>query len=200
MSEKAVLKAASRQDTGKGVARRLRMAGRVPAVAYGGGMEPTPLSVNPDDVIELFDNPKGKNIVFDVELEDGKVVTDLMVKSYQIDPVRRDLLHVDMFAVDMDREIVALVPVKAVGRSAGVKAGGILSTLRPDVHIKAKPGEIPAVIEVDVTDLNPGQTILAADLTLPEGVEPGYKANYGLLTIVMPRKKKALLAEAAKEE
>ena len=199
MSERTVLKAESRQDTGKGVARRLRMAGRVPAVAYGGGMDPKPLSVDPDDVVELFDNPKGKNIVFNVELEDGQVMTDLMVKSYQIDPVRRELLHVDMFAVDMDREIVALVPVKAVGRAAGVKAGGILSTLRPDVHIKAKPGDIPAVIEADVTNLNPGQTIQAADLSLPEGVAPGYKANYGLLTIVMPRKKKALLAEAAKE-
>lgn len=199
MSENAILNAQSRNDTGKGVARRLRQAGRVPAVCYGGELEPRAMSLDPVDVIELFDNPKGKNIVFDLNVDDGsETLANLMVKSYQIDPVRRDLLHVDIFAIDMDRPIVALVPVKAVGRAAGVRQGGILSVLRPDVHIKAKPGDIPAVIEVDVTDLLPGQTIQAEDITLPEGVDPGYKANYGLLTIVMPRKKKALLAEEAK--
>ena len=145
MSERATIKAESRQDSGKGIARRLRMAGRVPAVCYGGGMEPKKLSLNPEDIVELFDNPKGKNVVFNIELGDGTVMSDLMVKSYQIDPVRRDLLHVDMFAVDLARPIVALVPVKPTGRAAGVKAGGILSVLRPDVHIKAKPDHIPEI-------------------------------------------------------
>jgi len=193
MSAEYVVNVEAREKSGKGVARKLRAAGKVPAVVYGHEQEARALAVDPDAIIELFENPKGKNVVFALDVEDGGRIDNVMVKDYQIDPVRRELLHVDFCVVDLERPIVRLVPIAPTGRAAGVRMGGILSVLRPDIHIKARPMDIPVSIEADVTELKPAQTILAADVELPEGVEPGYRANYGLLTVVMPRKKKAAL-------
>lgn len=193
------LSAQPRMTSGKGVARKLRAEGAIPAVVYGRNSQPLSLSMKPGDIIDLFDNPKGKNVVFNVQVEGGEKIENLMVKSYQIDPVSRALLHVDLFMVELDRPIRALVPVKAVGRAQGVRMGGILSVLRPDMHVMARPLDIPASIEADVTPLTPGQTIQAEDIVLPEDVAPGFRANYGLLTVVMPRKQRALLKESEGE-
>lgn len=184
------LQASLRDATGKGVARKLRAAGSIPAVCYGQEVEaPMPLTIRPESIISLFDNPKGRNVVFNLVIDGGKTIKNVMVKDYDLDPIRRDLLHVDFQVVDMERPIVARVPIEPVGRAAGTRIGGVLSLLRTDIDVKARPAHIPAKIEVDVTELTAGQTILAADVSLPEGVEPGYRANYGMMRIIMPRKK-----------
>ncbi|MEM1349161.1 MAG: 50S ribosomal protein L25 [Myxococcota bacterium] len=198
--EEYVVHVDARGKSGKGVARKLRAAGMVPAVVYGHEQDAKALAVDPDAILELFENPKGKNVVFALDVEGGARIENVMVKDYQIDPVRRELLHVDFCVVDLERPIVRLVPIVPVGRAKGVRMGGILSVLRPDIHIKARPMDIPVQIEADVTELAPTQTILAADVELPAGVEPGYRANYGLLTVVMPRKKKATLKEEQEAE
>lgn len=195
MSEMVTLEVERRASAGKGVARKLRADGKIPAVCYGREETPLSLALSPDDVVDLFDNPKGKNVVFHLKLDSGEVLENVMVKTYQIDPVRRNLLHVDFFMVDLDREIRALVPVHPVGTPKGVRMGGILSVLRPDMHIMARPMDIPARIEVEVDEMVPGNTIQAEDVVLPENVGPGFRANYGLLTVVMPRKQRALLKE-----
>ncbi len=192
--EKVVLEVSSRENSGKGVARKLRVEGLVPAVCYGLNTEAKKLQVPVDSIVKLFDNPKRYNVLFDLKIDGETVIEDVMVKSYQLSPVRRDLLHVDFYVVDLKQPIHARVPIKSVGRAKGVRLGGILNVIRPDIDIKARPLDIPVSIDVDVSHLEPGQTILANDLTLPEGVEPGYKSNYGLFRVVMPRKRAAVAA------
>ena len=189
------IQAQVREKAGTGVARQLRREGNIPAVCYGSGMEnPMNLAVSSEAVIELFAHPKGRNVLFDLEVEGGQRVTNVMVKSYDVSPVKRDLLHADFYAVDMDEQVLAKVPLRSVGRPAGVKLGGMLNMIRPDIDIKARPSDIPAYIEVDVSELEPGHTIQAQDVVLPEGVAPGFRANYGLFRVVMPRKRAAVLA------
>jgi len=197
---KPTLEVTSRDTSGKGVARKLRAVGSVPAVCYGQDSEPKLLSVSVESVEELFDNPLRQNVVFDLKVDADTVVENVMVKSYQLSPVRRDLLHVDFYIIDLDQIIRTKVPIKSVGRAAGVREGGILNVIRPDIDIKARPMDIPASIEVDVSNLRVGQTIQAEDVEFPEGVEPGYKANHGLFRVVIPRKRAAAGAEEEEEE
>ena len=195
--EKVVLDVTSRDTSGKGVARKLRAEGLVPAVCYGLNTEAQKLQVPVESIVKLFDNPKRYNVLFDLQIDGETVIKDVMVKTYQLSPVRRDLLHVDFFVVDLKQPINARVPIKSVGRAKGVRIGGILNVIRPEIDIKARPLDIPVSIEVDVSHLDAGQTILANDIELPEGVEPGYKSNYGLFRIVMPRKRAATAAAEA---
>lgn len=193
------LDVASRTSTGKGVARRLRAAGQVPAVCYGFGQDPVTVAVDPSDIIGLFDTPRGKNILFDLSV-DGDSIPNVMVKSYQVHPVRRELMHVDFLVVDLEEPVRVAVPIKTVGTARGVRQGGILNIVRPDIDIFARPSDIPDFIEIDVSELVTGQTIQAEDVTLPEQVDPAWKANYGLVRVVMPRKQAALLRGTEGEE
>lgn len=201
MSDKTTqtLEVNSRQDSGKGVARKLRANDLVPAVCYGQDSEPRKLSVAPDDIIGLFEGPQRQNVVFSLKVDGEQTIENVMVKTYQLSPVRRDLLHVDFQIVDLDQPIRTKVPLESVGRPKGVRLGGILNVIRPDIDIRARPLDIPPTIKVEVGDLEPGNTILASDVVLPEGVEPGFKSNYGLFRVVMPRKRAALNAEGEEE-
>lgn len=183
-----VLSVTKREATGKGVARRLRVAGQIPAVVYGRGEAATSLQLAPESVTKLFENPKGKNVLFDLDLG-VEQIKNVMVKDYLIHPVKRSLLHVDFFQVDLEKPVKVEVPIEAVGRAKGVAEGGVLTTIRPTVEIFAKPAQIPAKVEIDVTELVAGQTVTAKDLVLPEGVMPGWRAPYGLMRVVMPRRK-----------
>ncbi len=196
--EKVVLDVSSRDSSGKGVARKLRVEGLVPAVCYGLNTEARKLQVPVESIVSLFDNPKRYNVLFDLRIDEDTVIEDVMVKSYQLSPVRRDLLHVDFYVVDLKQPIHARVPIQSTGRAQGVRMGGILNVIRPEIDIKARPLDIPVSVSVDVTSLRAGETILANDVELPEGVEPGYKSNYGLFRVVMPRKRAAANAEAEK--
>lgn len=196
------LQANTREGKGKGVARKLRAAGSIPAVLYGTDVEtPLSLSLDPNDILDLFEQPKGKNVLFDVSVKDGSNVSNVMVKDYDVDPVRRNLLHVDLQAVDTNTPIRVKVPIKPTGRSAGQRLGGILNVIRPNIDVYARPEDIPAEIEISVNDLKVGETILASMVALPEGVAPAFRSDYGLLRVVMPRKRAAELKteDAAKE-
>ena len=187
-TERTELTASRREGTGKGVARKLRAQGLIPAVCYGSKSEPMHLSLPPDAIVTLFNNPKGKNVVFNLSV-DGQPVENVMVKDYVVDPVRRNLLHVDFQVVDLDRKIRVRVPINPVGRAAGTRIGGVLSIIRPDIDIQARPLDIPPQVDIDVTELTAGQTILASNVSMPERVEPAFRSDYGLIRVVMPRKK-----------
>ena len=199
--ETPLLRAKVRDNSGTGVARQLRRDGDIPAVCYGYDLEaPLNLSVSIDEVTALFDHEMGRNVVFNLEVEGGKKLENVMVKSYQVSPVKRHLLHADFYSVDTEKLVHAKVPLRSKGKPAAMRLGGILNMIRPDIDIKARPADIPAAIEVDVSALKVGQTIQAGDIELPQGVEPGYKANYGLFRVIMPRKKAMLAAEAGEAD
>ncbi len=186
MSNKPTFKAEKRVDSGKGVARKLRAAGKIPAVCYGTD-ETVSLSADPKVLTELLTGPFRTNLVFRLEI-DGDVLEDVMVREYQLDPVRRTLLHADFVAVDPNQKLKVTVPVKSTGRAKGVREGGKLRNVRPEVDVFALPNEIPVKIVHDVTGVGLNEVVRASELELPEGVEPAYTNDYSVFSVAAQRK------------
>ncbi|MFU8802669.1 MAG: 50S ribosomal protein L25 [Bradymonadaceae bacterium] len=199
METEQTLQVQHRQATGKGVARKLRAQGLIPAVCYGELDENLPVTINPEEFAKIQATPRGLNSVFHIEFDGGKKIQNVMLSDYQVDPVTRDLLHADLVAVDMDKPIVVTVPIEPTGRAAGVRMGGKLRVIQPRVKVRCRPSDIPEIITVDVTNLGPEGAIMASHLPFPEGVEPGFKGDHALMRIEMPRVVAAKTEEKGKK-
>ena len=177
-----------REAGSKGVARRHRADGRLPAVLYGHGVtEPVCLSADPIQVKKGLENPKGFNAVFHLNF-DGQTVP-VMVRDIQRDAISRDILHVDFVAPDLDKPIVAIVPVNLIGKSIGVSTGGRLRKPYREVKLRSKPVDVPAQVEIDVTNMDQGDEVRASTMPLPAGVEPVFDRDYLVVKVLKPRGK-----------
>lgn len=163
------LSAKVRSNAGKGVARKLRADGLIPAVIYGKGEGNLMLTVSPRDLRRAMDPQRKLNTFFTVTVEgkDGTTVEQCVLTDYQADPIRDEFLHVDFLRVDPESEVVTKIPVEYVGRAVGVVAGGKLRTYQRTVRIAAKPAQIPVSLSVDVGPLGAGDSLRMEDLTLP---------------------------------
>jgi large subunit ribosomal protein L25 len=154
-----------REERGKNAARRMRVAGEVPGVLYGGQGGPMPLALNTKQLSTLLRSESGQNTVFQVRLPGGD--QPAMVKDWQVDPVKGKLLHVDIVRVAMDVRVRVNVPVHTFGEAQGVKLqGGIFEMVTRDVEIECLPAEIPGEFRVDITDFMIGRQLRAGDLPL----------------------------------
>lgn len=165
--EASALTVEVRHSTGKGVARSLRRAGRIPGIMYGGGGERVALSVDLHTLKKAIDPDLRWNTWFNLTVkEDGKadVTESVIAVDRQIDPLRREIVHVDFLRVDPAKEIDATVPVEYSGRPVGVKAGGKLKTFRRYAKISATPNAIPVKVMIDIGHLEGDQTMRIADL------------------------------------
>ena len=193
--ETTTLQAEVRASRGKGPARRLRAEGKVPAVFYGPGVQPTPLTLPPRELTKALRSDRGRNVVFKLSV-DGKDEL-AMVKDLMTDPVTQELLHVDLYRVFEDKELEVNVPFHAHGRAAGVVQGGMLNVTRRTLPLRTTPANIPVSIDVDVTHLGLKETISVEDIDLPEGVECTLRPKLTLVIILEPRKAAAAAAEEA---
>lgn len=157
-----------RKERGKGPARRLRNEGKIPAVLYGQGIEPTPLTVSPKDIKKALTGEKGRNVLLDVQF--GGRSEHAMVREVAVDPVSREPIHVDFYRVSLDQPVEAVVPFATKGRAVGVQKGGKLGVTYRTLPVRCTPERIPTKIEVDVSALDLGGHIAVQDLQLPEGV------------------------------
>jgi large subunit ribosomal protein L25 len=177
-----------RQATGKGHARKLRAAGRIPAVCYSPSMEATPLQVDPLELDRLLrKSAAGMNTLFDLKGGglDGKTV---LVKALQRDPVRGQLLHADLFAIDAAKQIEVSVPVHIAGVAVGVRlGGGILDLPMREIEVTCLPRAIPEEFTIDVSALQLGDSIHVRDVPLPEGVTLMSDPDLTLVSVVAPR-------------
>jgi large subunit ribosomal protein L25 len=161
----ATLQAEKRETRGKNEARRLRAAGRIPAVVYGAGREKAvEISVDPKVLLRILHSESGVNTLIGLEgadLAGGKV----LVKEYQLDPIDHRLLHADFYAVAMDQAITVTVPIVVKGEPRGVKQqGGIVDFVTRDLEIECLPGEIPEHIDIDISELMLHQGVRVRDL------------------------------------
>ena len=164
------LVAEKRDGTGKGVARKLRAAGRVPAVLYGVGVEPTALSVDAKDLYHLLHTGAGTNVLVDLKVGSKKHLA--LPRDVQRDHIRGRYVHVDFLAVRADAMITLTVPIRLVGESPGVKLGGVLEHHLWDLQVECLPTDVPDAIEADVSVLEEiGTSLKVADLPVPEGVK-----------------------------
>ncbi len=195
--EAIALESSTREGRGKGAARRLRAAGRVPAVIYGHGVdEPVAVSLDPKALDTALANPKGDNAVFQVTVDDGAGHT-VLVRELQRHPVSREILHLDLVSPDLEQPIITAVPLEFSGKSVGVVTGGRLRTPYREVRLRAKPADVPASIAIDITPLDQGDGITISQIDLPAGVEAVYERDYVIVKVMKPRGKKA---EAAADD
>lgn len=179
-----------RYKTGKGMARSLRAQGKIPAVCYGASLEqPLPLEVDTREFRGSLDPVRRHNTVIDLTVEDGgnpaRSVT-VMVKDYQLHPIRRDLTHVDFVAVDADHQVTIEVPIEFTGKAKGLVDGGTLHVVRHALEIRCKPGDIPAKVLVDVSGLDVGGVLHISDLQLAAGITPNLPGHLTVITCVAP--------------
>ncbi|MDE2982645.1 MAG: 50S ribosomal protein L25 [Gemmatimonadota bacterium] len=161
-----------RGESGKGAARKLRRAGRVPGVIYGGGDEPVMVSMEARETLQLFQSIPVDNTILNLSLDGEASPEQALVREVQVHPYRTELLHVDFIRVQRGVPIEVHVPVHLMGLPDGVRnEGGILEQVAHDIIVKCVPSLIPEAIEMDVTGLGIGDVLRAGDLVMPEGVE-----------------------------
>jgi len=181
------LKSARRSESGKGVARKLRVAGRIPAVYYGRGEASIPLAINLRELQELFDRAEGANVIVDLKITgDGSQDMKALIREIQRDPVGGNILHIDLQHISLTERITVEVPVVLVGTPAGVKdSGGILEHLLREVEVECLPTDIPARLEVDVSGLQIGDTLHVSDIKA-ERATIKTEADRAIATVVPP--------------
>jgi large subunit ribosomal protein L25 len=195
--EQTVIEAQRRTPGGKNVNRRLRVAGTIPAVVYGPGRQPLPLSVNPEVVTTLLHSAGGRNKILSLTVDGGQ--TNVIVKDYQLDPVLGRLIHVDFFEVAMDRTLEVTVNVEVVGTAEGVKLGGIMDLVTRSLDVECLPSDIPTSIKVDVSALKINEYIRVKNIPVDPKVKILTDAEVVVVTIVPPIKEEVPAAEAPTE-
>ena len=169
MSDTLSIEVQPRQETGKNANRRARAAGKIPAVVYGGGKESVSIAVDRKTLLDTMKGHSGETPIFLLKLGDKE--RHAMIRNMDIDPLSRQVIHVDFQRVMMDQKVRVAVPVELVGTAIGVKTeGGMLDFVTREIHIECLPGDIPKHLEFDVTELHVGQHVEAGDVKLPENV------------------------------
>ncbi len=185
-----------RTQTGKGVARRTRATGKVPAILYGHKETPVPLSLDPGALLKSLDKDRKRNTVFTLAVANGEKSEQVtaMIRDFQIHPISRKLVHVDFIRISMDEEINVTVPLILIGMPIGVIDGGNLHASIHALALAAKPGAIPTKIEIDVSTLKIGDALHVSDLKLPAGVRSLLPPKEAVASVVAPRAEKVEVA------
>ncbi len=191
------LVAEPRTDSGKGVARKLRAAGRVPAVLYGAGVESTPLSVDSKELFHLLHTGAGANVLVDLVVDGQEHLA--IPRDVQRDHIHGRFIHLDFLAVRRDEKIHISVPVRVVGESAGVKAGGVVEHHLWEVEVECLPTDVPEAIEVDITELEIGMGLRVSDLVAPQGATILTNPEDSVVAVQQPQMAVELEEEEAAE-
>lgn len=183
----ATLDAVTRDSRGKNEARRLRAAGRIPAVVYGGSDGALPVSVDPKILSRILHSGAGVNTIIGLNVE-GVGTTQVLVKEFLLDPVHHKMLHADFYRVQMDKAITVTVSVQVRGEPRGVKVqGGVLELPHREVELECLPGEIPQYIEVDASELMIGQSVRLRDVAAGAKWTPLSDPDTLLAHVVAPK-------------
>jgi large subunit ribosomal protein L25 len=200
----ATLDAKKRDGRGKNEARRLRVAGQIPAVVYGArkeGQAPegVPVAVDPKEVLRILHSESGANTLINLKLDGGE--SRVMVRDFQLDPITHQLLHADFYQLAMDKAIIVSVPVVVKGEPQGVKQqGGLLDFVTREIQVQCLPTDIPEKIEVDVSELMLHQSVRVKELAESPKWKMITDGETMLVHVVMPKaEESAATTEAAAE-
>lgn len=184
----STLEAVKRTTFGDNNAGRLRRAGQIPAVLYGGGeKEAVSLSVDPKALSKILHSKSGVNTLISLKL-DGAGDTRVLVKDYQIEPISHRLIHADFYKVAMDKALTLTVPVHLVGEAKGVKAqGGVVEFVNREIEIEVLPADIPEHIDIDITELMLHQGVRVRDIGADKKWKPVTAADLLIVHVIMPK-------------
>ena len=198
--------AEAREGTGKGAARKLRAAGRVPAILYGHGMDPLALSVDSRELFHLLHTGAGANVLVDLVVDGTEHLA--LPRDVQRDHIRGRFVHVDFLAVRRDEKIHVTIPLRIVGESPGVKAGGVLEHHLWELNVECLATDVPEAIDVDISGLEIGSGVRVSDLKVRSGVTILTNPEDSVVAVTQPQvaveeeeeAAEAVEGEAAEEE
>jgi large subunit ribosomal protein L25 len=196
-----VVAAESRTETGKNVNRRLRTKGLIPGVLYGAKNKATPVAVSPKEISTILRSASGENTLFDLDL--GGSRRKVILKEFQLEPIKNQLLHADFYEVALDKTLEVKVHVEIQGVPVGVKTqGGVLDFVTRELEIECLPTDIPEKIVVDVSELEIGKHLRVSDIKFSDKVKVLTGAEVVVVHVVAPRAEEevAPAAEAAPVE
>ncbi|MCG3112946.1 MAG: 50S ribosomal protein L25 [Candidatus Manganitrophus sp. SB1] len=194
--QKIEIQSEFRKEAGKGVARQLRMRGKIPAVLYGAGAS-TLLTMDPKDINKVLHSASGENTLITLQITGGSGEESrvAILRDFQRDPITGKVLHADLFEINMNEPIVVKVPVEVTGTvSVGVKEGGVLQHNLREMEIRCLPSLIPDHIQVDASALAIGESVHAKDIRLAEGIEVMTDPDQVVVSVAAP------ISEAKLEE
>ncbi|BAQ68243.1 50S ribosomal protein L25 [Rhodovulum sulfidophilum] len=167
------LNATVRTGTGKGAARQARRDHLVPGIVYGGGAEPLPINIKYNELLKRLKAGRFLSTLFNLKV-DGQEDVRVICRGVQRDVVKDLPTHVDLMRLRRTSRIKLFIPVEFVGEetSPGLKRGGVLTVVRPEVELVVTAGDIPEKLTVDVSALNVGDIVHISDITLPQGTTP----------------------------
>lgn len=178
------LNATARDKSGKGACRQLRRDNKIPAVVYGAKIEPAMLSLDTSSFDKIIREHGSTGLFFNLNVDGQEKV--VMLKDLQMDTFGLNYVHIDFHEIDMNKPVNVVIPVEAVGESAGVKAGGLLQVIRRELEVLCKPKDTPEKVEVDITALEIGDSVHVEDIDLGDAVEIPHEVNFTIVTIVPP--------------
>ncbi|HBR18050.1 MAG: hypothetical protein A3G39_09820 [Deltaproteobacteria bacterium RIFCSPLOWO2_12_FULL_43_16] len=201
--EQIELTAQQRTGLGKGAAKKLRREGLIPCILYGpASKETTPLVVKTVDLSKALATEAKSNVLVTLKIEgDKKKARTVMFRGFQRDPLKRDIIHIDLYELMMDHKIIVDVPVHFTGKAQGVALGGILQHEARTLKVECLPNQIPDKIDVDVTPLAIGHSLHVKDITLPQGLKVVGDPNITVALVTAPTAEvEVKTAEEAKAE
>jgi len=164
------IKAESRKETGKKIAKKLRKQGKIPAIIYGEKKDSIPITIPLETLKEIFKTEKGENTVLKIHRDDIEV--DAMLKEVQYDYLSENIIHADFLRIDLNKPVLVWVPIETKGEPIGVKMeDGVFDFVTRDIQVKCLATKIPQKFELDVSELHAGHSIKAEDLEIEEGVK-----------------------------
>ncbi len=181
------LNAKLRETSGKGAARQLRQNKKIPAIVYGGKNDPVMLSLDANDFDKIIRDNGSTGLFFNLNI-DGKAGKDkiVMLKDIQMDTFSMYYLHIDLHEIDMDTKVTITIPIETIGASKGVEAGGVIQIIRRELDIVCKPADTPNAIQVDITDLDIGDSLHVEDIDLGEEIEIPHEVDFTIITVSAP--------------
>jgi large subunit ribosomal protein L25 len=190
MAQQAKLTAQKRTEIGRNAIKKVKNDGLVPGVIYGSNLEPINLQINGRELLNVLSRASGENILVELEIQDGNEKQNAlaMIQEIQHHPLQREILHVDFHAVSANETVSAEIPIETTGEAVGVKVqGGLLEHILRYLEVECLPGDLPQLIEVDVTNLEVGQSLHVRELNLPPGVEATTDPEQTVVAVVEPR-------------
>jgi len=189
-----------RTETGTNANRRLRQSGQIPAVVYGGGKDTVPIQLTRKTLIDMLKTGENENAIFLLKLGDTGQERHAMIHDMQIDPLTRQIVHIDFQRILMTEKVKVQVPIELVGTAYGVKVeGGMIDFVHREVTVESLPGDIPKHIDLDVTELHIGQHVEAKDLKLPDGVTLAEEPERIILSLGHTKAEESAVAEGTAE-
>ena len=193
------IQANARAAGGKNHARRLRRSGKIPAVLYGPKTQAVALELDKKDFSTRVALLEGSHLVRLKSSVPALAEKVALVKEMQFHPISGDVTHADLYEVDLAAKIQVQVPLRFVGKAAGVTRGGILQPIVREVEVECLPMDIPGFFNVDVSALDIGDSIHVEEIQMPADVNLVFESNFAVVTVVTPTVEEAPVAAAPAE-